>query len=143
MSLEIPYENFVGSIVGDQFRLQYLRCQEDHLDIYSVKSLTGLSLEAQAFSLSDLPAKLLQARKRRMKRIHQSDNFICNINQAGKRFLIIDVERSEAEWKNLTQKIDRHVMNFDFGLENFPYLPGERWRRESFWSDCSTQVSKF
>lgn len=126
--------------MGARFRLQYLRYQEDHLDIYSATSLTGQSLEAQAFSLSDLPAKLLQARKRRMKRLHQSDHFVDKIEQAGKRFFICSVQRSDTEWKNLTQKIDRHV-SCDFGVENFPYLPGARCRRESFWSDSSVSRS--
>ena len=143
MSLDIPYENFVGSILGGRFRLQCLRCQEDHLDIYSVTSLCGLSFEAQAFSLSGLSAKLLQARKRRMKRLLQSKNFVCEIEQAGKRFLIIDVERSDAEWKNLSHKINRYVPDWvsqDSWIEDFPDLSAIRCRRESFSSDSITEV---
>jgi hypothetical protein len=139
----IPYENFVGSFLGGQFQLQRLRCQEDNLDIYSVTSLCGLPFEAQAFSLSGLSVKLLQARKRRMKRLLQSKNFVCEINQAGKRFLIIDVERSDAEWKNLSHKIDRHVPDLisqDSWMEDFPDLSAGRPRKESFSSHSTTEA---
>ncbi|KIN08811.1 hypothetical protein OIDMADRAFT_48652 [Oidiodendron maius Zn] len=131
----IPYENFVGSVLGGRFQLQYLQYQEDHLDIYSVESLSGLWFEAQAFSLCSLPSKLLQARKRRMKRIHQSRNFVCEIEQAGKRFLILDVERSEAEWRNLTHKTEGHIsdsMSHESCFVDFPDLAGVRRRSESF-----------
>ena len=139
----IPYENFVGSVLGGRFQLQYLQYQEDHLDIYSVESLSGLWFEAQAFSLCSLPSKLLQARKRRMKRIHQSRNFVCEIEQAGKRFLILDVERSEAEWRNLTHKTDGHIsdsMSHESCFADFPDLAGARRRSESFSSVSSDKV---
>lgn len=121
VSLDIPYENFKGSILGGQYRLQHLRHQDDYLDIYSVTSLHGLSFEAQAFSLSELSEKLLQARKRRIKRLLRSKNFVCEIRQAGKRFLIIDLKRNDAEWKNLTNsQISRHVPDW---MKDLPDLP--------------------
>ena len=144
ISLNIPYENFVGSVLGDRFQLQYLQSQEDHLDIYSVISFSGLSFEAQAFSLSGISAKLLQARKRRMKRLHQSRNFVCEIEQAGKKFLITNVERSEAKWKNLSNKQNKAAvpdcMNNDFCVEAFPNLSTETSCRESFSSYCVTET---
>jgi hypothetical protein len=120
---DIPYENFKGSILGGLYQLQCLRCQEEHLDIYSVTSFCGQSFEAQAFSLSDLPEKQLQARKRRMKRVYQSKNFICEITQAGKRFLIIDIERSDVEWQNLAPENNRDIPDWisqDSWIEDFP-----------------------
>jgi hypothetical protein len=134
MSLDIPYENFKGSILGGRFQLQCLRCQDDYLDIYSVTSLCGLSFEAQAFSLSGLSEKLLQARKRRIKRLLQSKNFVCEIQQAGKRFLIIDLERSDAEWKNLGHQISRHVLDWmsqDSWIKDLPDLPSSKYHKET------------
>jgi hypothetical protein len=144
MTLEIPRENFIGSILGGQYQLQRLRCQDDYLDIYSVTDPDGFSFEAQAFSLSGLTAKLLHTRKRRIKRLVQSQNFVCEIEQAGKRFLIIDVKRSDAEWKNLGRKIESDVpdwMSQATLVEGFPDLstfPSSR--RTSFWSDSITEV---
>ncbi len=78
-----------------------------------------------------------------MKRLLQSKNFVCEIEQAGKRFLIIDIERSDAEWKNLGRQIDRHVpdwMSQDSWIKHFPYLSVSRPRKESFSSDSMTEV---
>jgi len=78
-----------------------------------------------------------------MKRLLQSKNFVCEINQAGKRFLIIDVERSDAEWKNLNHKIDRHVPDLtsqDSWMEDFPDLSASRSRKESFSSHSTTEA---
>ena len=78
-----------------------------------------------------------------MKRLLQSKNFVCEIEQAGKRFIIVKVKRSDAEWKNLSHKIDRHVpdwMNQDSWMEDFPDLSAIRCRRESFSSDSITEV---
>lgn len=127
MTLNLPRENYVGSILeGCEYRLGHLRCQDDYLDIYSVTNTCGLSFEAQAFSISGLPAKLFQARKRRMKRICLSQNYFDQLEQTGKRFLISTVERSDAELKNL----DRHFkpiapsrMNRDILMKEFPDLP--------------------
>lgn len=139
MSLDIPYENFKGSILGSQYRLQCLRHQDDYLDIYSVTSLYGLSFEAQAFSLSGPSEKLLQARKRRIKRLLQSKNFVCEIQQAGKRFLIIDLERSDAEWKNLTNQISRYVLDWMKDLPNLP--PSKSHKETDSVSNLSTWMS--
>ncbi|KAN0098936.1 hypothetical protein V8E51_014599 [Hyaloscypha variabilis] len=144
--LDIPYENFIGSILGGRFQLQRLRSQEDHLDTYAVTNRCGQSFEAQAFSLSDsLPEKLLQARKRRMKRILLSRSFVCEIQQAGKRFLVSDVRRSDAEWKNLCQRSERQVYGLtrskDFLTEEaFPGLAPSSCRKGSVSSDSASQV---
>jgi hypothetical protein len=141
---DIPYENFKGSILGGRYQLQCLRCREDNLDIYSVTSLCGLSFEAQAFSLSDLPEKQLQARKRRMKRLHQSKNFICEITQAGKRFLIIDIERSDAEWKNLVVQNIPDIPDWisqDSWMEDFPDLsPGSCRKATFFLNESKSEI---
>jgi hypothetical protein len=139
VSLHVPYENFVGAVLGGRFQLQFLRHQEDHIDIYSVKSLGGLYFEAQAFSLSSLPVKLLHARKRRMKRINQSQNFVCEIEQAGKKFLVLDVKRSDAEWANLTRKPNKHVSDYETCSNDFPGLIAARCHRTDSFSSISSE----
>lgn len=143
--LDIPYESFIGSILGGRFQLQCLRTQQDYLDIYTVTSLCGRSFEAQSFSLSDsIPEKLLQARKRRMKRLLQSRSFVCEIQQAGKRFLVSDVERSDAEWENLCQRNQRQVPasrnKVSLTEEEFPGLAPSRCRKGSVSGDSASEV---
>jgi hypothetical protein len=68
-----------------------------------------------------------------MKRIHRSRNFVCEIEQAGKRFLLLDIERSDAEWRNLTYKTDGYFcdgINRD-SSEDFPGLTGVGCRSDS------------
>ncbi|RYP49334.1 hypothetical protein DL768_004959 [Monosporascus sp. mg162] len=49
--------------------------------------------------------KLLDSRRRRMKRIYRSRNFVVAFEQAGKRFLVSEVRRTEAEWQNVCCQI--------------------------------------
>jgi hypothetical protein len=114
------------------------------LDIYTVTSLyERQSFEAQAFSLPDsIAEKLLRARTRRMKRLFQSRNFVCEIRQAGKRFLISDVERSDAERRNLyCQPIDTQVPPpTSRSREEFPDLAGSRCSEGSMPSDSVSRA---
>jgi hypothetical protein len=114
------------------------------LDIYTVTSLyERQSFEAQAFSLPDsIAEKLLRARTRRMKRLFQSPNFVCEIRQAGKRFLISDVERSDAERRNLyCQPIDTQVPPpTSRSREEFPDLAGSRCSEGSMPSDSVSRA---
>ncbi|KAK7757388.1 hypothetical protein SLS62_000400 [Diatrype stigma] len=104
----IPYESFKGAFVGNHYRLQQLRLQSEHLDIYAVTCLCGHAFEAQAFSMSfPCGSKLLESRRRRMKRIYHSQNFVKAFEQAGKRFLVSGVRRTEAEWQNVCLQIIR------------------------------------
>ncbi|RYP64113.1 hypothetical protein DL771_008932 [Monosporascus sp. 5C6A] len=50
-------------------------------------------------------SKLLDSRRRRMKRIYRSQNFVDAFEQAGKRFLVSEVRRTEAEWQNVCRQI--------------------------------------
>ncbi|RYP81742.1 hypothetical protein DL770_005799 [Monosporascus sp. CRB-9-2] len=50
-------------------------------------------------------SKLLNSRRRRMKRIYRSRNFVVSFEQAGKRFLVSEVRRTEAEWQNVCRQI--------------------------------------
>jgi len=103
-----PSERVDGAIPGGGFRTKRLMLREDHLEVYVVTDVRGTAFEAQVFSLSCPQEKLRQARRRRMKRIFRSQNFKCVFEQAGKRFLISQVERSDAEWRNLQARAEQH-----------------------------------
>ncbi len=78
---------------------------KDHVEIHSVTSLCDLLFEAQAFSLFGLSGKLSKARKRRMKRLLQSKNFVCEIRQARKRFVMINLNKAMQNGRILVTKL--------------------------------------
>jgi len=83
------------------------------------------------------PSKVVQERKRRIKRLQKSKNFICEIQQAGKRFLVSDIKRTDAEWNNLVSELNWPVTDRDSCIEDFPDLSVNSSRRESVSSDSS------
>lgn len=87
-SLSLPYENYIGAVLGHNYRITSLWSEKDHLDIYAVTDFDEESFEAQAFTMRDLSEKMLESRKRRMKRLCRSENFVCEIRQAEKWFLV-------------------------------------------------------
>ncbi|ORY58834.1 uncharacterized protein BCR38DRAFT_446733 [Pseudomassariella vexata] len=103
-----PYQGY-----HDNFRIQELRLKSEFLDIYAVKCLCGRTFEAQAFSLSCPCRKLLESRKRRMKRIYRSQNFVNVFDSEGKRFLVTQTDRSPAEWENVCHQIKQGGNEFE------------------------------
>jgi hypothetical protein len=78
----------VGAFHGGQFRIECLLALEDNVEAYALTDLDGHHFEAQAFPMKicdDPSAKLFPARKRKIKRLFRSKNFVCEIEQAGKR----------------------------------------------------------
>ncbi|KAK1764445.1 hypothetical protein QBC33DRAFT_199839 [Phialemonium atrogriseum] len=126
--VEIPYENFVGAVLGGCFQVQGLKLQGDQLDIYSVTNIHGgdVTFEAQAFPLSYPLGKLLKSRMRKAKRMYRSRNFQCEFNWDGRRFFVSHVVRSEAEWRNLVAEKAGHVDDGESDEEDFPPLPSVR-----------------
>ncbi|ETS77935.1 hypothetical protein PFICI_09997 [Pestalotiopsis fici W106-1] len=123
-TFKLPYTAYRGAFIGDHYRLQQLRLQTEFLDIFSVVCLCGRVFEAQAFSLS-CPAsrgKLLESRRRRMKRIYRSDNFVDVFEQAGRRFLVTKVDRTEKEWSDVCRQVMRG--GDDFALDRPARLLG-------------------
>lgn len=116
-TFKLPYTAYRGAFIGEHYRLQQVRLQTEFLDIFSVVYLCGRVFEAQAFSLSCPTScgKLLESRRRRMKRIYRSDNFVDVFEEAGRRFLVTKVDRTEKEWSDVC----RQAMHGgdDFALE--------------------------
>ncbi|ETS74254.1 hypothetical protein PFICI_14120 [Pestalotiopsis fici W106-1] len=114
-TLDLPYTAYRGAFLGGHYRLHQLRLQTEFLDIFSVVCLCGRVFEAQAFSLSlgadaperglPLPKQLMDSRRRRMKRIYRSDNFVDVFEDSGKRFLVSKVDRTEKEWRDVCDQV--------------------------------------
>ena len=106
----IPYENYIGAILGGQFRLGPLIRQESDGDVYSVDSFSESTrplgaltrresdvcledfcpeliwnLEAKAYTLSALQISQRKPTKSLGQRL-------CSIDQAGKTFIVYQVE---------------------------------------------------
>ncbi|KAF7534543.1 hypothetical protein G7054_g6088 [Neopestalotiopsis clavispora] len=123
-TFKIPYTSYRGAFIGDHYRLQHLRLQTEFLDIFSVVCLCGRVLGAQAFSLScpTSRSKLLESRRRRMKRIYRSDNFVDVSEQAGRQFLVTEADQTEKEWSDVCRQVMRG--GDDFALERPARLLG-------------------
>lgn len=87
-SMKIPYENYVGAVLNQKYRITFLWTNKEHLGIYTVTSWDGVSFEAQAFELCQLPDKLYLSRKRRLRRLKQSGHCTDDFKQGQSRYLI-------------------------------------------------------
>ena len=87
----LPSENYIGSVLGGQFRFGPLIRHEWDGDVYSVTSLCGDTeeFEAKAFDLDQLePA----ARRNGNRSLYVlSRRRLCAIDQAGKKFVVYRV----------------------------------------------------
>lgn len=110
-TLDLPYTAYRGAFLGGHYQLHQLRLQTEFLDIFSVVCLCGRVFEAQAFSLSlgadtlERPKQLMDSRRRRMKRIYRSENFVDVFEDSGRRFLVSKVDRTEKEWRDVCDQI--------------------------------------
>ncbi|MCJ1358979.1 MAG: hypothetical protein MMC33_008979 [Icmadophila ericetorum] len=91
----IPYENYVGCILGGQFQLGPVREDSDG-SVYSTQSLSAPTkhLEAKAYILTGLSDQQLRTKKRSMKRLR--GRTICSIDQAEKKFIVYEVQFDSA-----------------------------------------------
>ncbi|KAK9441974.1 impB/mucB/samB family protein [Metarhizium brunneum] len=90
-SSHIPYEAYVGSILGEQFQLGRLISEGEHWGeaVYQVTALLAPNKapEARSYCLTGLPREQLVSIKRRMKRLHRKYG-VSKIDQARKKFLV-------------------------------------------------------
>ena len=84
----VPYENYVGSILGGQFRLGHVIREEEDGDVYAISDLNAAvgNIEAKAFILRDISQTDFEARKRNINKL--SRRRICSIDQAGRKFIV-------------------------------------------------------
>ena len=84
----VPYENYIGAILGGQFRLGPIVRQDWDGDVYLVEPLDVpvQQFHAKAYVLSDLSRGEFAAKKRSMNKL--GGQRICSIDQAGKKFIV-------------------------------------------------------
>lgn len=96
------------NLIGDKYQIKCRKPEvsDDYLDFYIVTNTDGAQFEAQAFSAMPREREgLLQARRRRMKRIYRSDNFEDEFEYEGRRFLVSRVQRNQKEWTDLEAQV--------------------------------------
>ncbi|KAM0799177.1 hypothetical protein BDR22DRAFT_856957 [Usnea florida] len=106
--LLIPYENYIGAILGGQFQLGPLIRQELDGNVYLVDSLNEptLDLEAKAYTLCTLSKSQRKAAKKFKQKL-------CSIDQAGKKFVIYRVDAKsqdsrKQQQRSMLQTLDAH-----------------------------------
>lgn len=89
-SLLIPYENFMGAILGSSFRFLGLDRSENHGDVYLLEGLnhSDNKYEAKAYILHGIPQKLYKYRIRNLKRLAGNCSFVCSVDQQGRKFVV-------------------------------------------------------
>jgi hypothetical protein len=88
--LVLPYENFIGAVLGGAFRiLKFLR-SENHSDVYAVEDLssTVIRYEAKAYILRGVPRRTRDYCVRNLKKLASEPTFICSFDQLGRKFVI-------------------------------------------------------
>ena len=109
----IPYENYVGAILGDHFQLGRLIRQDLDGDVYSANSLKSVTqnLEAKAYSFNGLSRRDLDFRKKSM---NQLPGRFCSIDQAGRKFIVYQNDKSP---QNFSLEKARKIENRAVRLE--------------------------
>jgi hypothetical protein len=132
--LALPYENFVGAVIGASFRIMKFLRSENHGDVYSVEDLSSTTTryEAKAYTLRGVPEQVRDYRVRNLKKLTSKPSFICSFDQHGMKFVI---NRLGGKWEGKStnspqetnEKVSklgavgrRNTPEFD---EAFPKLP--------------------
>ncbi|GKT60876.1 hypothetical protein ColTof3_08215 [Colletotrichum tofieldiae] len=95
----LPYENYLGAVIGGQFRLGRLVRRERLADIYEITSLFSPAEEAMEAAAYDLRGPDAKARKKDMS--FRKPFVLCPIDQAGKKFLVYRVNEKREHERNM------------------------------------------
>ena len=108
MAALIPYENYIGAILGGQFRLGPLLEQCGDADLYSVEALRmpGVKFYAKTYALRGLSRPQLDFKKKSMKRLQ--GRTVCTIDQGGRKFIVCRSE--DVAGSSQTQDAETSVM---------------------------------
>ncbi|KID95711.1 hypothetical protein MAJ_08285, partial [Metarhizium majus ARSEF 297] len=152
----IPYEAYVGSILGEQFQLGRLISEGEHWGeaVYQVTALLApnKALEARSYCLTGPPREQLASIKRRMKRLHRKYG-VSKIDQARKKFLVYyrnspsntpggerESERRPGASTSTKDRMTFRISNYDY---EFPALLETKspqhtrmgvWTKERSWA---------
>ncbi|KAI1501891.1 hypothetical protein F5X99DRAFT_381347 [Biscogniauxia marginata] len=93
-----------GTVVAQKYNLKCLRIRQKYLDIYTATGPNHGEFEVHVYSLSCPTGKLLESRKRRVRRIFNSPNFRDSEEKPGKKIIVMELTRTEGEWQNLATR---------------------------------------
>ncbi|KAI5927181.1 hypothetical protein F4810DRAFT_652697 [Camillea tinctor] len=93
-----------GTVIAEKYNLSCLRLRQKYLDIYTATGPNHGEFEVHVYSLSCPDGKLLESRKRRVRRIYNSPNFRASEERPQEKIMVMELTRSEAEWRNLAKQ---------------------------------------
>ncbi|KID75900.1 hypothetical protein MBR_05151, partial [Metarhizium brunneum ARSEF 3297] len=149
-SSQIPYEAYVGSILGEQFQLGRLISEDEHWGeaVYQVTALLApnKALEARSYCLTGLPREQLVSIKRRMKRLHRKYG-VSKIDQARKKFLVYyrnsppntpgserESERTLGASTSTKDRMTFRISNYDYEFPALLETKSPRHTRMGVWT---------
>ncbi|KAI0131986.1 hypothetical protein BJ170DRAFT_679883 [Xylariales sp. AK1849] len=91
--IDLPYESFMGSVLGGQYRLGRSIRQEVHADVYEVTPMLYSSneqLEAKAYIIDGISRRLKDYRTRNMRSLR--NRTVVTIDQAGKKWIVFKAD---------------------------------------------------
>lgn len=103
-------KSYTGQKLDNDFVVGKCLANSDTFQLYEVKSWGSEEAhEIQALSLDCTDQKLIQSRRRHMRRLHQSPNLVRLIDHVEDhvRFFITNVQRTEKELEHLKATIER------------------------------------
>jgi hypothetical protein len=134
-ALTIPYDNYIGAVLGARYRLKGLLRHENHGDVFAAEDICyrGDRYEVKAYVLHNLPEKLYHYRTRNLKKLTAKPSFVCSLDQNGFKYAVNQVTaESEGvpiltlkEKKRLIQIGDmgrRKTKEFDEAFPRWPHL---------------------
>ena len=85
----IPYENFIGTMLGQSIRLLGLLRHESHGDVYAAEHLSEqLKYEVKAYKIRGVSEKDREYRIRNLKRLSCKPSFVGSLEQSGMKWVI-------------------------------------------------------
>ena len=105
-------KSYTGKRLDNDFVVGKCLANSDTFQLYEVQSWSSQEAhEIQALSLDCVDQKLIQSRRRHMRRLYQSPNLVRLIDFAEDqvRFFITNVQRTEKELEHLKASIERNI----------------------------------
>ncbi|KAK8031624.1 hypothetical protein PG990_001358 [Apiospora arundinis] len=105
-------KSYTGKTLDNDFVVGKCIANSETFQLYEVKSWSSQEAhEIQVLSLDCTDQKLIQSRRRHMRRLHQSPNLVKLIDYTEDhvRFFVTKVQRTEKELEDLKASIERDV----------------------------------
>lgn len=119
----LPYENFIGSVLGRSFRISRFIRSETHGNVYAVEGLSpaAFAYQARAYTLRGMPPKIREYRVRNLKKFASKPSFVCSFDQHGKKFVINLVGETKEQFFTTAQS--KGTKACEFGTAQQKHTP--------------------